>query len=598
MKSIRSRFILIYFALVFISLLVGGVFIIKGLENSQLELIKDQMQNTAYSITTYSDIFQKSNWKEESAKLGRVLDEFKVNSNQLIYVIEDEDDPRIVETVNVNTNIGENNYALSYSGLNPDLIIDAFSGIESTKTVADLNGKLSQMHLVYPVFTSDGDVNGVFYIISNLDVVNDLITKTQRILLNASALALITSIILGFIMSRSITGPIIDLKNKIRNVASGDYTQRVEVKSKDEIGSLATMFNNLTVDLQNTVSSMELERAKLNTIFEFMQEGVIAIDRNGKLIHANKEAAELLKLNTRDIGNNDINLNNLKIFDVDYGKRDSLEGVSNIELNDRHYNLIYGPYLDEYKRPSGIVIVFQDISKEHSLDQMRKDFVANVSHELKTPLTTIKTYTETLMENEMDPPTQDRFLSIIAREIDRMTNIVQDLLILSNIDSSNMKLTPEPILFDSLIRGAIASLEVLRGEKKILVEYKNHNKELIINSDPKALERILTNLISNSYKYTDPEGHVKIEVMDFKDTFRFSVKDNGIGIPYKDQKNIFDRFYRVEKGRSRKEGGTGLGLSITKEYVEKLGGTIILNSKPNLGTEITIIMPKDLKYEK
>ena len=196
------------------------------------------------------------------------------------------------------------------------------------------------------------------------------------------------------------------------------------------------------------------------------------------------------------------------------------------------------------------------------------------------------------LEKEMDRDTNQRFLGIINIETNRMTRLVQDLLELSNIDNKSSLKNVENIHLQGFINNCIRSLEVMRAEKNIKLSVKNINKDLEIINHRDSLEKIFINILSNAYKYSDDNGIVMIEVMDFKESFSISIKDEGIGIPYADQRHVFERFYRVEKGRSRKAGGTGLGLSIAKELVEKLTGTILIKSRPNYGTEVILTFPK------
>lgn len=594
-KSIRVRFIAIYFTLVLVAMMIVGLFIVNRLENTQLVSMEKDMVRTASTMLSSSEKFSSSDWIKEEENLQKLLDEWKVNSNYQFYAIFNEDDPKIVASVNINSTVAAQASALSYKGLNPELIFSAYGGQVSQQIVSYGDERLSELHITYPIYDYEGAVNGIFYMIGNLASINTLLLDSQRIIISATLVALFASILLGLLLSSSIIGPIIDLTRKVAVVAKGDYSQKVDVKSNDEIGQLSSMFNFFTDELKENISNMELERAKLDTIFEYMAEGVIALSTNNELIHANQVAKEILKLDSENLSKNKINLAKLNIYNIDYSIKSTLEGLVTTTIDDKHYNLIYGPYLDDSGLVSGIIIVFQDVSKEHRLDEMRKDFVANVSHELKTPLTTIKTYTETLISNDMDKDISNHFLSIIDREANRMTRLVQDLLELSNIDSNASKINLERINVKAFLKNCIGFLETIREERSIVLDVKIHNPKLEIINDRDSLEKIVMNIISNAYKYTDPQGIVKIEVMDFNDSFRLTVKDNGIGIPYADQKHIFERFYRVEKGRSRKAGGTGLGLSIAKELVEKLGGTILLKSNPNIGTEVTLIFNRILE---
>ena len=576
-------------------MMIVGLFIGNRLEDTQIQSMEEDMIRTASTMLSSTENFSNLTTEAQTQEIQQLLEEWKVNSNYQLYAIYNYEDPQIIASVNVNSLV-ENREALGYKEFDPELILTAFSGDEAERKIFYQNDRLSEMHVVHPIYDYEGEIDGIFYIIGNLDNINNLLLDSQRIIINATLVALVGSILLGLLLSTSITGPITDLTKKVGVVAQGNFSQKVEVKSDDEIGQLASMFNFFTDELQETISEMEIERAKLDTIFDYMAEGVIALNVNNELIHANQVASEILELNKEDLSKNKINLSNLNIFNIDYNNKSSLEGVVSTDIDDRHYNLIYGPYLGDEEIASGIIIVFQDVSKEHTLDEIRKDFVANVSHELKTPLTTIKTYTETLLATEIDRETSNRFLQTIDTETNRMTRLVKDLLELSNIDNKSSKLNLERINIYNLIKNCLAGLEVLKEEKDIKLDLKIQKEDIEITSDRNSLEKIVMNIISNAYKYSNDKGKVVIELMDLKERVKIIIKDQGVGIPYADQKHIFERFYRVEKGRSRKAGGTGLGLSISKELVEKLGGTISIKSKPNIGTEVTLIFLKDVTY--
>ena len=233
--------------------------------------------------------------------------------------------------------------------------------------------------------------------------------------------------------------------------------------------------------------------------------------------------------------------------------------------------------------------MFQDITKEHRLDNMRKEFVANVSHELKTPITAIRSYSETLLEGGVPEEMQNKFLGVIEKEADRMNRLVLDLLLLSNIDYKGGEDVKVTVLNDK-VKDAIDKLKILADEKKQKLIYSIAGEPLKALIDADSFEQIITNLISNAIKYTNEEGTIEVKLYSVLGKIHIDVIDNGIGIPEKDQKRIFERFYRVEKGRSRKMGGTGLGLSIAKEMANAYKADIVFTSKFGIGTTFTFLI--------
>jgi two-component system sensor histidine kinase VicK len=352
------------------------------------------------------------------------------------------------------------------------------------------------------------------------------------------------------------------------------------------------MFNQLTLKLNETIDEMELERSKLDTIFSYMEEGVIAVDKNGDLIHANPIGRKILNLEDSDIGENKYKLEpqNLGLLEIDYKNESTLNGEKLIEIKGNVYKVKYAPYRNEQQSIEGIIIVYQDITQEHNLDKMRKEFVANVSHELKTPITTIKSYTETLMIEDLDEENRKKFLSVIDEECDRMSRLVRDLLQLSNIDYKKTKWNKKILCINEIIENTLSKLKIMADDKNIKLIFENEI-DFYTYADKDGLEQVFQNIVSNSIKYTEENGWVKIKVYKGENLINIDIEDNGIGIPNEDKDRIFDRFYRVEKGRSRDLGGTGLGLSIAKEIVEAFGGEIQIESQLNIGTTVKIKLP-------
>jgi two-component system sensor histidine kinase VicK len=372
----------------------------------------------------------------------------------------------------------------------------------------------------------------------------------------------------------------------------GDFDQSVDVKSDDEIGQLASMFNHLTLKLKETIQDMDLERSKLDTIFNYMAEGVIAIDTNGYIIHANPISLDILGLKEEDIKEEKmLDLKKINLDRINYNNILSLEGSEITVINSQVFKIKYAPFNNENNIVGGLIIVFQDITQEHKLDNMRKEFVANVSHELKTPITTIKSYTETLLGNDIDKELTKKFLSVIDSESDRMARLVKDLLQLSNIDYKKANWKKDEMSIVKILEDILSKLELVIKDKnhEIKLEIAENIPNIVADKD--GIEQVILNIISNAIKYTDKNGIIKISAFNNDKDIIIKVKDNGIGIPELDQTRIFERFYRVEKGRSRDMGGTGLGLSIAKEILEAHNGKIYLESNTKMGTEITIKLP-------
>ncbi len=349
---------------------------------------------------------------------------------------------------------------------------------------------------------------------------------------------------------------------------------------------------NLVADLRKSLMEANSQKRQTDTILKHMTDGVIAFDMNGNVTYINPAAKQMLELRDTDD-------NFAKVFskyeDANMEKIIYLENWTSsemkIENNQGSMNLFFVPFKDEINRPTGVMVVIQDITEHVKLDDMRKEFVADVSHELKTPLTSIKGFSETLLEGDCDKETEKHFLTIINDNADRMEKLVQDLLTLSRYDSKKNK--------NSIVEFDLGELAKKCTEKfEIEVRKRNQSLECFVTADvppvqadKDGIERVIINIISNSVKYTPNGGKINVYVGYVHNDAYVKIKDTGIGIPKDDLDKVFERFYRVDKARSRKLGGTGLGLSIAKEIIEQNNGNISVSSKVGQGTEVVIRIP-------
>lgn len=597
-SSIKWKFISVYFLLVFIAMVIVGIFIVGKLESQQISNIVNNMEQSIETIIGASSYISEDDWMSYQEEIQETLNEWRLGSADTLYLISDSNEiPTIIASTSrrYSSIIGQN--ALSYKFLETPLILKAYQGEKDNKTIKEIDKDTSTAHVAYPVVTELGKVKGVFYMTSDLYNVYVTVNESKKILTNATLIALSITVLLGFIIASSITEPIRDVTKKAEKMAKGDFEQLVEVKSDDEIGQLASMFNYLTLKLKDTLQEMDLEKSKLNTIFNYMAEGVIAIDINGNVIHANPIAVKILNIDKEDIkfyeenGPNPFKLSRINLNNIDYMDESTLKGDKTLEKDSQVFKLKYAPFKNEKNDIGGLIIVFQDITKEHKLDNMRKEFVANVSHELKTPITTIKSYTETLMAGGIDEEIENRFLNVIDNECDRMTRLVRDLLQLSNLDYKKTNWKKVEVSVTELLNSILSKLDFAFKEKehKLVTKIEDNMENIVIDKD--GIEQVILNIISNAIKYTENGGEIEIQAKRSEEFISILIKDNGIGIPLEDQKRIFERFYRVEKGRSRDLGGTGLGLAIARQIIEAHNGEISLTSEFGQGTMVKINLP-------
>jgi multi-sensor signal transduction histidine kinase len=566
---------------------IASSFIIDRLERVQVETATTSMIKTMDTLATTTSAFFKNNNYDTLPQLDETLKDWGISSEESAYIISAEKNPKIIaSTKNISYKDLKSAYEFKY--IEPKLVMDTINGKSREKIVEYKNEKNVEKHITRPILSGDGKILAIIYVTRNLNSIYSVIDDSKVIITYATLISLIVTSILGYFIANSITDPIIALTKKTRAMAKGNFNQSVEIKSDDEIGELGKTFNFLTKELRETIEKMDLEKSKLDTIFNYMAEGVIAIDRKNRLIHANSIAKKILNISEKDF-NREINLKSINLYNVDYKNEESLKGEELTKIGDNFYKIKYAPYKSDAFVNSGLIIVLQDVNKEHLLDIMRKEFVANVSHELKTPITTIKSYTETLLESELDDESEKKFLRVIDRENSRMSRIVTDLLSLSNIDYNRNNLSFSKFDTYEFIDEAIESQSILISSKNHKIEFNIAMDINDIYADRNGADQILTNIISNACKYTPENGKISILAKNVDDFVEIKISDNGIGIPEEDLPRITERFYRVEKGRSRAMGGTGLGLSIANEMIKLLGGNLKLDSKFGEGTTVTLL---------
>lgn len=401
-------------------------------------------------------------------------------------------------------------------------------------------------------------------------------------------------LIMGIFISKSITKPITKLIKSVEKITAGEDVKLESENGTDtQIGELVNAFTLMTNELKQNINEIERQKKQIETILLHMTDGVIAFNMEGKIIHINTAAMNLLKLEQKDNSFEKI-FNRLKL-NINLEKIIYLENWTSSEhrltIEDKCVNLFFVPFQDENNRQAGLIVVIQDITEHVKLDNMRKEFVADVSHELKTPITSIMGYADTLLEGEYDKDTQQKFLGVISSEARRMARLVTDLLTLSKYDSKKVKLEETEFDLGELTKKCQERL-------KFEIEKKHQNVECFVtanvppvSADKYGIERVVLNILSNAIKYTPENGKIKIYVGFVYNDAYIKIIDNGIGISEQDLTRIFDRFYRADKARTREMGGTGLGLSIAKEILDQNKGSIDIRSELGKGTEVIIRIP-------
>ena len=478
---------------------------------------------------------------------------------------------------------------------------DERSGLDATANLlAAENGRVGDesditadfMDVAIPI--PEGEPDYIVYILDSKETVSGLNTQLFMIIMQALVIGLLISLLLSFLLSKTMVGPIEKLTAGAEKVAAGDFESRLPVESTDEIGILTGTFNEMASVLQQTLAAVENERTKLDTLFLHMTDGVVAFDHTGRLIHRNPAAVTMLGRTLGEDSRYDQLFGSLYPMEQILALRRPDYAEAQKVVGDRMLELYLAPFSSDQEK-GGVLIVLHDVTEQHRNEERRKEFVANVSHELRTPLTNVRSYAETLRSAEGDIPQEmeNSFLDIIISETDRMTHIVQDLLTLSRLDAGNTEMRFAPFSFRESVENVCRAnaMEARRHSHTLTCTLAEDMPE--ISGDRQRLEQVVTNILGNAIKYTPDGGHIAVTGGGSGRSVWVEVTDDGIGIPEKDRDRIFDRFYRVDKARSRESGGTGLGLSIAKEIVERHHGSLRLVPREGRGTTIRLVLPID-----
>jgi len=400
---------------------------------------------------------------------------------------------------------------------------------------------------------------------------------------------------IAYYINRNITEPLGEMLDLTRQLQVGEFSRRVLVRSTDEIGQLSRAFNELSQTLEEMFQTVHDRENKLNAILTSMEDAVLAVDTNYKLILANRRMAEMINEDVSSLMGKDLTeaFQSYQLVEVvsdtlSTGK--AIDTEIRPELSSQQVLAVTSsPLEDEAGKTIGVVIVLRDVTELRLLESMRREFVANVSHELRTPLTSIKGFVETILNGKTDDEAfVQRYLSIVSGETDRMITLINDLLDLTKIESRRQKLVFEEVNLKEIFDDTITVLASKAEEREVAVE--NRLDDLIVLGNPKMLRQVAINLVDNAIKYNKQGGQVWIEAAVNDGIASISVTDTGIGIPSEHLERVFERFYRVDKGRSRQMGGTGLGLSIVKHIIERHKGRIWAESEYEQGTTITFTL--------
>lgn len=593
-QSVQFKLVIMYLLLIIVAMQVIGAYFVRELEGQLEKNFQDSITNsiTLLDYNAREEIIKNS---DNSVKLQNDIRELLVDysraSSNLIEVRIVDDKGKILGTSNLN------NQGIVGQKSNDPLVKRTLSlGTTSEdKIYKDESNKNNRVWVNVSSIKNKGQVIGAIYLVADIESVYKQVDDITNIFITGTLIAMIITAVLGILLSRTITKPIIEMKRQAYAMARGNYSRKVKVYGVDEIGELADSFNTLTKRVQEAQAMTEGERRKLSSVLAYMTDGVIATDRRGKVILINTPAEKMLRVKHESANGRSI-IDVLDIGDT-YQFEDLMEVDGSLTMDrstlDKPYVLRanFSVIQRETGFNNGVIAVLHDISDQEKVDQERRDFVSNVSHELRTPLTSMHSYLEALSDGAWeDKEIAPRFLEVTQNETERMIRLVNDLLKLSRMDGGREQLEKSFVNFTDFFNHIIDRFEMM---KKETIMFKRHipREPVIIEIDEDKVMQVLDNIISNANKYSPDGGRISFYLKKFEDEIEVSIADEGLGVPDEDLANVFDRFFRVDKARSREMGGTGLGLAIAREVIEAHGGRIWAERNKTKGTIIKFTLP-------
>ncbi|TVY10725.1 cell wall metabolism sensor histidine kinase WalK [Paenibacillus cremeus] len=632
-QSIQAKLIIIYVLLILIAMQLIGVYFIRTLESSLKNDFIDNRNKQAQLLAQYAETYLIENQDNKNAESKKSYEDLNQFVNSLFVISKAEIQVIDANGVVLTTSLDRNQSVVGSKNTQTE-VTRALQGIKDNQRMfTDLDG-VRKVVIAKPI-GSGVKVYGAVYIISSMEEVYDTMNRISRFLITGTLIALVMTALLGVILSATITKPIKAITKQATAVAEGRFDEQVRVLGNDEIGQLANTFNFMMERLREALSLNEEEKDKLGSILSNMNDGLIAADDRGRVILINRRAKQILQVNEEttlgmplgallgitpraanasakgkaaSVGSEALDPE----LESDADKTTMLQLYHEAEEEPLFVRVTFtgihsskGKGAGSGSGSGGTIAVLQDVTGQEKLEQSRREFVANVSHELRTPLTTIKSYLEALEDGALEEPQlAGKFVSVARNETDRMIRLVTDLLQLSRLDSKQAIISKESTDVAEMLDEVADRFSFQLEQRAITIDIEvvPGMKEIMLDRD--RIDQVLDNLVSNAIKYTPEGGSIRIHAglvarahsgdqtgYSESPLLEISVQDNGIGIPKKDLSRIFERFYRVDKARSRNMGGTGLGLSIAREIVKAHGGTVHLDSELGAGTRVTFTLP-------
>ena len=596
-SSIHFKIALVFTLTLLVTLELVGAFFVKRLEQQNLATFRTQIALPAYVNDSLTQQLISTDQTKANSDIHTILTSINNASISEIEVIDSSGIIRGTSDINSQDEVGQKTTDANVKA--------ALAGGKYTKNPIEERSGVRYQVVVKPLVSSSGgesNIIGVVEVRASLESTYDNVNHISLIYFSASLLAVVLGVVMAVIISRSLTKPIAEINDRTTRIAQGDYSGGILVRSNDEIGQLAENVNALAVRIEETTNSTEFERRRLDSVLEHMTDGVIATDRRGSINIINTAALQMTGMEDSNVALGQSILEVLQIADR-YNLRELLDNQDELllDFSNEERQLIIRAYFSLIQRASGfisgLVIVLHDVTEQQRIEEERRQFVSNVSHELRTPLTSVKSYVDALQEGAIeDPEVAKSFLAVAQDETTRMIHMINDLLELSRMDSGTMKLETEYVNVGELFNYILNRFDMIianddKPEKYYTIKREITNSQIWVELDTSKFTQVVDNIMNNAIKYSPDGGVITARMIDRKTEVVLSITDQGLGIPKKDLGHIFDRFFRVDKARSRAQGGTGLGLAISKEIIERFGGKIWVDSSEGKGSTFSISLP-------
>lgn len=597
-QSIHFKIALVFALMLMLTLEVVGAVFVRQLEHQELANFKQQIELPSYIDNSLATQLTSTDTKTANKEIKTIL--ARVNNTSITEI-------RVVDAKGIirGTSSSGNQGIVGQKTTDTVIKNTLVNNRSHTENLYDSANHNRYYVRVVPLLASGNanNVVGVVYMRANLEGVYSTINSISLIYLSAALITIVLGLGLAVLISREITRPIEEMRKQTLRIARGDFSGQVKVMGNDELGQLAGAVNNLSVRVEESQESSDAERRRLDSVLSHMSDGVLATDRRGNLTIVNNTALQFLNIADEEQVLGKSILDVLKIRRQFSIRHLVDEDQDQVILDDLNEDLILSAYFSPIKRESGfvsgLVCVLHDVTSQQKEERERKEFVSNVSHELRTPLTSVKSYVEALSDGAInDPELAPRFLGVVSDETERMIRMINDLLSLSRMDSGTAKLNLEYVNINELFNYILNRFDMIikneaadPSQKKYTIVRYFTKKDLWVEIDTDKFTQVVDNIMNNAVKYSPDGGVITARLLETHNHVILSISDQGLGIPRKDLGHIFDRFFRVDKARSRKQGGTGLGLAISKEVVNLLGGQIWVDSVEGKGSTFYISLP-------